>query len=120
MAEATRGQITATRGSNTRTFTLAELGISRPGDIRIYFDINENNRQSILLNNLVLNAYNDSGQVVFSANLLGGTGPQSLNELGQGRASDSISLDADAQRRLPPYHTGINSGLAGIYPTSGG
>lgn len=115
VVEATRGEITATRGSNTQTLTLAQLGVSRPGDIRIYFDINENNRANITLNNLVLNAYNDSGQVVFSANLLGGTGPASLNELGQGQGhSDYIfGLDADAQRRFAAvFSTGLHIGLA--------
>jgi PEP-CTERM motif len=115
VVEATRGEITATRGSNTQTLTLAQLGVSRPGDIRIYFDINENNRQDILLNNLVLNAYNDAGEVVFSANLLGGSGPQSLNELGQGQGhSDYIfGLDADAQRRFAAvFSAGLHIGLA--------
>jgi hypothetical protein len=115
VAEATQGEITATRGSNTQTFTLAQLGITRPGDIRIYFDINENNRADILLNNLVLNAYNDAGQVVFSANLLGGSGAQSLAELGQGQGhSDYIfGLDAAAQQRFAGvFAPGLHIGLA--------
>jgi PEP-CTERM motif len=115
VVEATKGEITATRGSNTQTFTLGQLGISQPGDIRIYFDINENNRADILLNNLTLNAYNDAGQLVFSANLLGGSGPVSLAELGQGQGhSDYIfGLDAAAQARLAAvFSTGLHIGLA--------
>jgi hypothetical protein len=115
VAEATEGSITATRGSNTRTFTLGELGISRPGDIRIYFDINENNRADIMVNNLALNAYNDAGQLVFTANLLGGSGPVSLAELGQGQGhSDYIfGLDAAAQARFAAvFSSGLHIGLA--------
>jgi len=123
VVEATKGEITATRGSNTQTFTLAQLGISQPGDIRIYFDINENNRADILLNNLTLNAYNDAGQLVFSANLLGGTGPASLLELGQGQGhSDYIfGLDAAAQARFAAvFSTGLHIGLAADISNSNG
>ncbi len=115
VVEATKGEITAVRGSNTQTFTLAQLGITQPGDIRIYFDINENNLLNVTLNNLVLNAYNDAGQLVFSANLLQGSGAVTLAELGQGQGhSDYIfGLDAAAQARFAAvFSTGLHIGLA--------
>ena len=120
---ATAGQVTALRGSNSQTFTLAQLGITQPGDIRIYFDINENNLSDILVNNLVLNAYNDAGQLVFSASLIGGSGPVSLLELGQGQGhSDYIfGLDAAAQARFAAvFSTSLHIGLAADLSNSNG
>ncbi|HYY57060.1 MAG TPA: hypothetical protein VE842_06975, partial [Pyrinomonadaceae bacterium] len=85
VVQATAGQITATRGGNTQTFTFAQLGITQASDVRIFFDINENNLQAIQLNNLTLNVWDDSGKLVFSADLLGGSGSALLDELGQGQ-----------------------------------
>ena len=115
VVQATAGQITATRGGNTQTFTFAQLGITQASDVRIFFDINENNLQDIRLNNLVLNVWNDAGQLVFSANLLGGSGVQTLAELGQGQGHSDymFGLDAAAQARLAAvFSTGLHVGLA--------
>jgi PEP-CTERM motif len=115
VTQATAGEITATRGGNTRTFTFAQLGISQASDVRIFFDINENNLQDIRLNNLVLNVWRDDGTLVFSANLLGGSGAQTLPELGQGQGHSDymLGLDAAAQARLAAvFSTGLHVGLA--------
>ena len=115
VAEATSGQITATRGINTQTLTFAQLGITQPSDVRIFFDINENNLADIQLNNLILTAYNDAGVAVFSANLLGGSGSAVLPELGQGQGHSDymFGLDAAAQSRLAAvFSTGLHIGLA--------
>jgi hypothetical protein len=115
VAEATQGQITALRGINTRTLTFAQLGITQASDVRIFFDINENNLQDIALNNLTLNVWKDDGTLVFSANLLGGSGAAVLPELGQGQGHSDymFGLDAAAQARLAAvFSTGLHVGLA--------
>jgi hypothetical protein len=115
VAEATEGQITALRGINTQTQTFAQLGISQASDIRIFFDINENNLRDIALNNLTLNVWKDDGTLVFSANLLGGSGAAVLPELGQGQGHSDymFGLDAAAQARLATvFSTGLHIGLA--------
>jgi hypothetical protein len=115
VAGATAGQITALRGINTQTQTFAQLGISQASDVRIFFDINENNLQDIRLNNLTLNVWNNAGALVFSANLLGGSGAQTLAELGQGQGHSDymFGLDPAAQARLAAvFSTGLHVGLA--------
>lgn len=91
------------RGSNTQTVSLTDVGTTTASNIRIYFDINDplgQTRNSVTLNTLVLNAYNSSGQVVFSAALVGA--PLDLQQLGNGQGhSDYIfGLDAEAAARL--------------------
>ena len=91
------------RGSNTQTVSLTEIGTTQASDIRIYYDLNEPNGQSrgpVTLNSLVLNAYDESGQVVFSASLV--SGPQTLTAVGNGQGhSDYVfRLDAEAAARL--------------------
>lgn len=119
--EATQGEVTATRGSNTRTFTLGELGLQRGDNIGLYFDINENNLSDIRLNNLILTAYNDAGQAVFTASLI--PGPMTLQELGQGQGhSDYLfSLDEEARLRLASvFSTNLHIGLAASLSNSNG
>ncbi len=91
------------RGSNTQTVSLTEIGTTQASNIRIYYDINEPNGQNrgpITLNSLVLTAYNESGQAVFSASLV--NGPTTLTEIGNGQGhSDYVfGLDAEAAARL--------------------
>ncbi len=91
------------RGSNTQTVSLTQIGTTQASDIRIYYDLNEPNGQSrgpVTLNTLVLTAYNDAGQAVFSASLVGG--PLTLTEIGNGQGhSDYVfGLDAEAAARL--------------------
>jgi hypothetical protein len=91
------------RGSNTQTVSLTEIGTTQASDIRIYYDINEPNttlRRAVSLNSLVLNAYNDAGQLVFSASLV--SSPAVLDEVGNGQGhSDYVfGLDATAAAQL--------------------
>jgi hypothetical protein len=91
------------RGSNTQTISVAQLGITNASQIRIFFDINEPNAQgqtTVTLQSLVLTAYNQSGQAVFSASLLGA--PMTLQQLGngQGHSDYAYGLDAAAAARL--------------------
>ena len=91
------------RGSNTQTVSLTEIGTTQASDIRIYYNINEPNGQdrgTITLNSLVLNAYSESGQLVFSASLV--SPGQTLPEIGNGQGhSDYVfGLDAEAAARL--------------------
>jgi hypothetical protein len=91
------------RGSNTQTVSLTDIGTTQASNIRIYFDIIEPNgggQNSVTLNSLVLNAYNSSGQLVFSASLV--SSPQNLMMIGNGQGhSDYVfGLDAAAAARL--------------------
>jgi PEP-CTERM motif len=91
------------RGANTQTVSLSQVGTTNAGQIQIYFDINEPNgggQSSLTLNSLVLNAYDTSGNNIFSASLLGG--PLNLQQLGNGQGhSDYVfTLDAAAAARL--------------------
>ena len=110
------------RGSNTQTVSLTEIGTTQASDIRIYYDLNEPNGQSrgpVTFNTLVLNAYNDAGQLVFSASLV--NGPQTLTEIGNGQGhSDYVyGLDAAAAARLqaaiianPNLRLGLAAGVS--------
>jgi hypothetical protein len=88
------------RGSNTQTATLTQLGISKASDLRIFFDINENNQLNVDLKMLTLTAYDNSGNLVYTANLT--QAYNNLPELGQGQGhSDyAFGLDAVAAARL--------------------
>jgi hypothetical protein len=91
------------RGSNTRTVSLTEIGTSTASNIRIFFDINDplgGTRNSVMLKDLVLTAYNSAGEAVFSASLLGS--PLDLQQLGNGQGhSDYVfGLDSTAAARL--------------------
>lgn len=91
------------RGSNTQTVSLSQIGTTNAGNIQIYFDINEPNGggvNSVTLNSLVLNAFDTSGNNIFSASLLGS--PLNLQQLGNGQGhSDYVfTLDAAAAARL--------------------
>jgi hypothetical protein len=91
------------RGSNTQTVSLTEIGVTQANQLRIYFDINEPNgggNSAVTLQSLVLTAYNESGQAVFSASLVGA--PMTLQERGngQGHSDYAFALDAAASARL--------------------
>jgi hypothetical protein len=113
-----------TRGSNTQTISIAQLGITNASQIRIFFDINEpngQNRGSVTLNSLVLTAYNQSGAAVFSASLLGA--PMTLQERGngQGHSDYAYGLDAAAAARLqaaiaanPNLRLGLAATVTGV------
>lgn len=84
------------RGSNTQTATLTELGISNASDLRIYFDINENNLLNVNLTQLTLTAYNNNGTAVFTANL--DHAYNNLPELGQGQGHSDYVFGLDAKQ----------------------
>ncbi len=91
------------RGRNTRLISLTEIGIthaSQASQLRLYFDINENNQRAVTLETMTIAAYNASGQMVFSASLL--NAPLTLEQLGQGQGhSDYVfMLDDAAAARL--------------------
>jgi hypothetical protein len=91
------------RGSNTQTVSLAQVGTTNAGNIQIYFDISEPNGggvNSVILNSLVLSAYDTAGNNIFSASLV--DAPQELKQLGNGQGhSDYVfTLDSAAAARL--------------------
>jgi hypothetical protein len=110
------------RGSNTQTVSLAQIGLTQASNLVIYFDINEpngQNRDSLVLDSLVLTAYDANGNNVFSASLIGG--PLTLEQLGNGQGhSDYVfALDAAAAARLqaamnanPNLFLGLNAGVS--------
>jgi hypothetical protein len=115
------------RGSNTQTVSLSQIGTTNAGDIRIFFDLNESNGQGrnfVTLDSLVLNAYDTSGNNIFSASLLGG--PATLQQLGNGQGhSDYVfTLDSAAAARLQAAinaHPDLLLGLsAGVSNAEGG
>lgn len=92
-----------TRGSNTQTVSLSQIGTTNAGQIQIYFDIiepNGGNVSDVKLNSLVLNAFDTAGNNIFSASLLGA--PLTLQQLGNGQGhSDYVfTLDSAAAARL--------------------
>lgn len=112
------------RGSNTQTISITEIGVTQASQIRIFFDINEpngQNRADVTLNSLVLTAYNTSGQAVFSASLVGS--PLTLQERGngQGHSDYAFGLDAAAAARLqaaiaanPNLRLGLAANITGV------
>ena len=92
-----------TRGSNTQTVSLTEIGATQASDIRIYFDIIEPNAASksdVTLNTLVLTAFNDQGTEVFRASLI--SSPQNFQMVGNGQGTSdyTFGLDSTAAARL--------------------
>ncbi len=92
-----------TRGSNTQTISLTEIGTAQASDLRIYFNIiepNGGNKSDITLNTLVLSAFNEFGANVFSASLL--NGPMNFQQIGNGQGTSdyAFGLDAQAAARL--------------------
>ncbi len=70
-----------TGGANNQARTLTELGVTQAADLRIFFNINENNQPNVLLRTLVVTAYDATGASVFSASL---PAPLTLTEIGSG------------------------------------
>ena len=91
------------RGSNTQTVSLTDVGFTSASNLRIYFDINEplgGGRRTVTLDSLVLNAYNEQGQVVFSASLVNPNQNYTTIGNGQGHSDYAFGLDAEAAARL--------------------
>ena len=96
------GDISA--GPHQRTVSLTELGIGNASDLRVLLNINEANggqKMPITVDSLILTAYDQNGNSVFSASLL--NGPVDLNQFQQGQGSRSdwvFALDGEAAARL--------------------
>jgi len=95
------GDISA--GPHQRTVAFSDIGTSAT-NLQILLNINEpngQNRSSITINSLVLSAYDQNGNTVFSTDLA--AGPLTLEQIkgGQGANADyAFGLDAEAAARL--------------------
>jgi len=91
------------RGSNTQTISLTEIGATQASNIRIYFDIiepNGGNKSDVTLNSLVLTAFNAQGVEVFRASLVNPGQNFQMVGNGQGTSDYTFGLDAAAAARL--------------------
>ncbi|HEY0101696.1 MAG TPA: PEP-CTERM sorting domain-containing protein [Pyrinomonadaceae bacterium] len=92
-----------TRGSNTQTVSLTQIGATQASQIRIYFDIIEpsaGTKSDVTLNSLVLTAFNTSGAEVFRAELVSPGQNFQMVGNGQGTSDYTFGLDAAAAARL--------------------
>jgi hypothetical protein len=110
------GSNNVTRGGTNNTVLVGSLGINNASQVRIGFNINEPNggpgSDPVMIQALVLNAYDTSGNVVFSASLLN---PETLALLGngQGTADYVFRLDDEAARRFSAvFSTSLRLGVA--------
>jgi len=107
----------ATRGGTNNTVTLADLGVTRTSTaVQIGFNINEPNggpgSTSVIVNNIILTAYDTNGNAVFTASLIGG--PYELKKTGQGQGTADylFTLDQAAAARLAAvYDPNLRIGL---------
>src|SRR5256886_2396276 len=96
------GDISA--GPHQQTVSLTDLGIGRASDLRVLLNINEANggaKMPITVNSLVLTAFDQKGNSIFSASLI--NGPISLDQFKQAQGSSSdyvFGLDSEAAARL--------------------
>jgi len=96
------GDISA--GPHQHTVSLTDLGIGSASELRVLLNINEANggaKMPITIDSLVLTAYDQNGNSIFSASLV--NGPLSLEQFkkGQGSQSDYVfGLDSAAAARL--------------------
>ena len=93
-------------GPHQRTVSLTEIGIGRASDLGVLLNINEqgNARNTpITVNMLLLTAYDQNGNAVWSADLINGN-PVTLNQFRRGIGANSdyflFGLDREAAARL--------------------
>ena len=117
----------ATRGGTNNTVSLADLGITQNNTgVVIGFNVNEPSggagSDPVTVQNIILRAYDTSGNVVFSAQLINGPYTLGLLGNGQGTADYLFSLDAAAAARLAAvYNPNLRLGLeATIINAQGG
>src|SRR3954468_5327080 len=97
------GDISA--GPHQHTVSLTDLGVGRASDLRVLLNINEangGNKMPITVDSLLLTAYDQNGNAVFSADLINGSSV-TLDQFkkGQGANSDwAFGLDSEAATRL--------------------
>jgi hypothetical protein len=110
------GSNDVTRGGTNNTVLIGSLGINNASQVRIGFNINEPSggpgSDPVTVQALVLNAYDMSGNVVFSASLLN---PETLALLGngQGTADYLFRLDDEAAQRFSAvFSTNLRLGVA--------
>ena len=118
------GDISA--GPHQHTVLFTELGVARASDLRVLININEanggkGNKAPITVDTLVLTAYDQNGNSVFSASL---AGPVTLDQFkkAQGSTSDFVlGLDAEAAARLqaaldqdPALRLGLAASLSNV------
>ena len=116
------GDISA--GPHQHTVSFTELGVARASDLRVLFNINEangGNKAPITVDSLILTAYDQDGNSVFSTSLVG---PVTLNQFkkAQGSASDFVfGLDDEAAARLqaaldqnPALRLGLEASLSNV------
>ncbi|MFS8087151.1 MAG: PEP-CTERM sorting domain-containing protein [Acidobacteriota bacterium] len=117
------GDISA--GPHQHTVSFTELGLSRASDLRVLLNINEANgtdKMPITIDSLVLTAYDQSGNAVFTASLV--NGPLSLDQFKQAQGSTSdylFALDSVAAARLqaaldsnPALRLGLSASLSNV------
>jgi hypothetical protein len=91
-------------GPHQQTVAFNDLGLSQASDLRVLLNINEANGGSkapITVDTLILTAYDESGNAVFSASMI--NGPIDLDQFrkAQGSTSDFVfGLDQEAAARL--------------------
>jgi hypothetical protein len=96
-------------GANNQTYSVTELGITN-GNLCINMNINDPNKGGsnagpvgpIVLNSLVLTAYDESGTAVFTAHLADATTLReaTLNGNGTGKSDFTFALNSDAAAAL--------------------
>jgi hypothetical protein len=117
------GDISA--GPHQHTVSLTDLGISRASDLRVILNINEADggaKMPITIDSLVLTAFDQNGNSIFSASVV--NGPVSLDQFkkAQGSQSDYVfGLDSAAAARLqaaidqnPTLRLGLSAQLSNV------
>ena len=116
------GDISA--GPHQHTVTFGQLGISRASQLFVLLNINEANggdKAPIILDSLVLTAFDQSGNTIFSTSL---NGPLNLDQFRHGQGSNSdfaFGLDAEAAAQLqaafdsnPNLRLGLTASLSNV------
>jgi hypothetical protein len=114
----------ATRGGTNNTVSLFDLGVNQSNTaIRIGLNINEPSggpgSSPIIVNSLILRAYDQSGNVVFTASLINGPYTLPLQGNGQGTADYMFVLDPEAAARLagiydPSLRLGLEASMGNV------
>jgi hypothetical protein len=116
------GDISA--GPHQHTVSFTQLGLAGASDLRVLININEangGNKAPITIDSLILTAFDQQGNSVFTAELVG---PLTLDQFrhGQGANSDfALGLDAEAAARLqaaldkdPSLRLGLSASLSNV------
>ena len=117
------GDISA--GPHQNTVLFSDLGLGQASDLRILLNINEANglgKAPITIDSLVLTAFDQTGNAVFTASLV--NGPMTLDQFKQAQGSTSdflFGLDSEAAARLqaaldqnPALRLGLTASLSNV------